>query len=302
MSIVEKAPSSAPPALVGDRFDPIGRAAVTAVRIAVGILWLSNSEWKVPTHFGGLRDFVQRGVDKPVFPPFTWILEHIVLKQMTLFGFVTLITESTLAALLLLGWKTRIVALVGAAQALFIGLSVANVDGEWPWSYWLLVGVHLLLFAVAAGRYGGLDGSLARGSRRTPGLVIGASCVIVGLWSGLTAKGDGRTLQLIKEVKLFRSTLAGGLVLAVVGAVVLALTLTDRFRLLAIPAAVAAVLALLTYAIWRDDGSYPLGLGYDGKGIAVMVMLAVGLGLLARGRDVDLGRLNPRTRATVSTR
>jgi uncharacterized membrane protein YphA (DoxX/SURF4 family) len=253
------------------------------VRVAVAVLWIGNSEWKVPTHFSGLRDFVQRGVAAPVFSPLDWVLRHIVLKQMTLFGFTTLIVETSLGALLLIGWKTRWVALIGAAQALVIGLTVADVKGEWPWSYWLLVAVHLLLFATDAGRHGGIDGMIGGArSRRRLTLVIGATAVVIGAWTGITAAGDGKTLELIKEVKLFRSTLAGGLVLVALGLLVLGSVLWKRSVLLLGAGAVALVLALVTYVRWRDDGTYPIGLGYDGKAIAVLLALAVSSALLGR--------------------
>ena len=149
------------------RTSPADRASgwmITATRIAVGLLWLRNAGRKTPTGFGGLRGYVNLGIEHPVFPPFSWGLEHLVLPHMTPFGFMTLLLEASLAVTLLLGWKTRLFALVGAAQSLMIGLSVANAPNEWQWAYVLMVGIHLLLFATDAGRFGGLDGSLARGS------------------------------------------------------------------------------------------------------------------------------------------
>jgi thiosulfate dehydrogenase [quinone] large subunit len=49
---------------------------------------------------------------------------------------------------------------VGVAQTLAITLSVLNAPHEWPWSYLLMLMAHAAVFAVAAGRYGGLDGVL----------------------------------------------------------------------------------------------------------------------------------------------
>jgi thiosulfate dehydrogenase [quinone] large subunit len=46
------------------------------------------------------------------------------------------------------------------AQSVAIALSVLNAPHEWPWSYYLMIAVHLLLFATAAGRVWGLDGLL----------------------------------------------------------------------------------------------------------------------------------------------
>ncbi len=50
-----------------------------------------------------------------------------------------------------------------------ITLSVLNTPGEWPWSYFLMLTVHVALFATAAGRFYGLDGVLRARWLRQPG-------------------------------------------------------------------------------------------------------------------------------------
>src|SRR6266498_933418 len=69
-------------------------------------------------------------------------------------------SESSLGAFLLIGLATRLWALVGVAQSLVIALSVLNAPGVWHWAYYLMIAAHLMLFAVGAGRCGGLDGVL----------------------------------------------------------------------------------------------------------------------------------------------
>ncbi len=54
---------------------------IAATRIVVGLLWLRNAGWKTPTGFGGLRGYVNLGIKYPVFPPFSWGLEHLVLRE-----------------------------------------------------------------------------------------------------------------------------------------------------------------------------------------------------------------------------
>ncbi len=87
-------------------------------------------------------------------------MEHVVAPNLTLFGYLTLLTEFTLAVLLLSGTLTRLTALVGVGQSLAIGLSVANADGEWYWSYLLMIALHVAIFALAAGRVYGVDARL----------------------------------------------------------------------------------------------------------------------------------------------
>jgi hypothetical protein len=64
---------------------------ITGLRLLVGFLWLWNVSWKVPPDFGedkrtGLYFWTHLGLDFPVFPPHTWLLEHVVLPNFTAFG------------------------------------------------------------------------------------------------------------------------------------------------------------------------------------------------------------------------
>ncbi|MEP7054060.1 MAG: DoxX family protein [Actinomycetota bacterium] len=144
----------------------LSRALIAVVRVAAAFLWIQNAGWKIPPTFGkdanpsGLFEWASKAVKYPVFPPYSWLVEHVVLPHFTLFGWGVLVVESSLGAFLLIGLATRFWALVGIGQTLAITLSVLNAPGEWHWSYFLMLMVHLVLFAVAAGRYGGLDGVL----------------------------------------------------------------------------------------------------------------------------------------------
>jgi thiosulfate dehydrogenase [quinone] large subunit len=145
----------------------VSRLLVAAVRIVVAFLWIQNSYWKVPPHFGedqtppgGLYRFTRDAVDHPVFAPYSWVVEHVVLPNFTFFGWLVLLVEVSLGAFLLVGVATRLWALVGVGQTLAIALSVLNTPGEWFWSYYLMLVANLLLFAVAAGRAYGVDGVL----------------------------------------------------------------------------------------------------------------------------------------------
>ncbi len=95
-------------------------------------------------------------------PPWGWLLENLVSPNLALFGYVTLAVEFLLAVLLLSGTLTRGAALLCLAQSIAIGLSVANADGEWYWSYLLMAVLHVAVFAMAAGRFYGVDAILRR--------------------------------------------------------------------------------------------------------------------------------------------
>ncbi|MET4095471.1 DoxX family protein [Arthrobacter sp. UYCu712] len=141
------------------------RAVIAGLRIAVALLWIQNVSWKIPPDFGrddhtGLFQFTSYAVEHPVLPPFSWLVQYVVLPNFTLFGYATLLVEFSLGAFLLAGLFTRFWAAIGIIQTLAITMSVLNAPNEWHWSYYLMLAAHLVLLATAAGRTAGLDGLL----------------------------------------------------------------------------------------------------------------------------------------------
>jgi thiosulfate dehydrogenase [quinone] large subunit len=156
------------------RVDPLAasrlsRALIGVFRVVVALLWIQNVGWKAPPHFAVLKGFTRDAVDHPVLAPWAWLVQHLILPNFAAFGWLTLIVEASLGAFLLIGLVTRFWALVGTAQTVAITLSVLNTPGEWAWSYFLMFTAHVALFAVAAGRFYGLDGVLREGWLRAPG-------------------------------------------------------------------------------------------------------------------------------------
>jgi thiosulfate dehydrogenase [quinone] large subunit len=139
------------------------RAAIAGVRIVAGLLWLTNVAWKTPPDFRTLERFTRWGVDFPVFAPFSAVIERVILPNMTFFGYLTLITEASLGAFLLLGLATRLWAVVGMLMSASIALTVINAPHEWSWAYYLMFTLHAAVWASAAGRSFGLDGILRGG-------------------------------------------------------------------------------------------------------------------------------------------
>jgi thiosulfate dehydrogenase [quinone] large subunit len=143
------------------------RLLIAVTRVAVAFLWIQNCYWKVPPDFGqdgsppeGLYQFTRYAVEYPVLPPYSFLVEHVVLPNFVFFAWMTLLLEAALGGFLLIGLGTRLWALVGVGQSTLIAMSVLEAPDEWHWSYYLMITVHLMLFAVAAGRAGGLDGVL----------------------------------------------------------------------------------------------------------------------------------------------
>lgn len=143
--------------------------AQAGLRVLVGLLWIYNVAWKKPPDFGqdsgrGVYGFTSDAVEHPVLAPFSWVVEHLVLPNFTVFGWGVLVVETVLAVLLLTGAYVRLAALIGIAQSLVIGLSVAATPGEWPWSYWLMIGLHVVLLFGVAGAAMSVDALRARPS------------------------------------------------------------------------------------------------------------------------------------------
>jgi thiosulfate dehydrogenase [quinone] large subunit len=160
---------------LGRAADRLTAATPFVLRVAAGLLWLSNVSWKVPPDFGrtaggcrGLCGFVNAGIEHPVAPGYPWLLREVVEPNLRLFGWGVLAVELLLAALLLSGTLTRAAALLGIVQSIAIGLSVANAPGEWYWSYALMVALHLAVFAFAAGRTHGVDALIRAGRPDRP--------------------------------------------------------------------------------------------------------------------------------------
>ncbi len=154
------------------------RALLAGVRITLALMWIQNLNWKIPPDFGrddgnNLYAYVGEAVKHPVLPPYTWVVEQVVLPNFVVFGYLTLLTEFALGVFLLVGLLTRLWAVVGIAQTLAITFSVLNTPGEWHWAYYLMLTGHVVLLATAAGRAHGLDGLLRPIWRRSGGRLAG---------------------------------------------------------------------------------------------------------------------------------
>ncbi len=265
-------------------------AALTGLRILVGLLWLYNLAWKLPPDFGkssasGVYGFTQDAVDNPVFPPYSWVVENLVLPNFTVFGWMVLVVETALAVLLLTGTVVRLAALIGVGQALAIGLSVAETPGEWPWAYWMMIGIHLVLLLTASGGAPSVDSVRAAATGRGPtaarNLLLMWTAVVglTGLVALLLAGGEdplassgSRLGGPDLSVSLGSYNLVGAVVLLGV-AVLMGLAASIRQPALAVAAALVAVLAALSVyvQITRTD----VWLGGSNTSAAVYLCAAV---------------------------
>jgi thiosulfate dehydrogenase (quinone) large subunit len=139
------------------------------LRVTIAAVWFHEAWWKFPPRFDIFRGWVERPLDFPVFGPWTWFVETVVLPNFVLFAWATYFTEAALAGFLAVGLLTRLWAAVGIVQSLAIYWSASNYfvvaeDGtqlaEWDFAYIMMIGIHAALLLTAAGRHVGLDGVL----------------------------------------------------------------------------------------------------------------------------------------------
>jgi len=140
------------------------------MRILYGILWWEQSRWKVPPSFGwpgaggdggGLWYWLNQMIQHPTFAWHKAFLEHVVVPNFLLFGWMTLFTETFIAVTLTLGLLTRLGALIATGFALNITFGIVSVPHEWVWTYVMLVGFAAIFCLTGAGRSLGLDQLLA---------------------------------------------------------------------------------------------------------------------------------------------
>jgi TQO small subunit DoxD len=267
---------------------------IGAMRVVVGLLWLANLEWKRPGNFGqlkgnGLYKYVDSAIKHPVFPPYSWFLEHVVAKQYSLFGWITLLTEATIAALLLTGYFTRIASLVGATLSISIAMSVLTYTKsyEWPWSYYLMFAIHLMLFASNAGQHLGVDGVRRRGAAaaKRAQMVLGGVAVVVGVLGLIVARSNDFAAKQgsllgwkFGELKVLWFNPLSALLTIALGVVIVAGGVLGQRALALGGAAGFAALSVLVALLWRDGQSGWTGgfLGATGGNMAFWAALAIG--------------------------
>ncbi|TQC46678.1 hypothetical protein EEB14_24930 [Rhodococcus sp. WS4] len=284
-------------------------AALTGLRILMGLVWLYNIAWKTPPDFGrdsggGLYGFTRAAVEHPVFPPFSWLVEHLVLPHFVVFAWLTLVVETVLAVLLLTGTLVRVAALLGIGQTLAICFSVAEAPNEWPWSYFMLIGIHVVLLCTWSTRYFAVDavrtqarrgtGSLAAASLlRTWGIILtllGVAALIASFQTDRWASRGGLVGYEDLEVTVGTYNLAGAFAVLVVAACALTGATLRRRELALAGAALAAVAAA---GIYIQSGRTEVWLG--GTNTTAAVFLCAALVSAATGRWLGQSRLDQTT-------
>jgi thiosulfate dehydrogenase (quinone) large subunit len=136
--------------------------ALAGLRILMGVLWLANLSWKLPPDFGrdrprGLLYSFHQAEHHAVSEPLRRFMAHVVIPHFTLFGWQVFLVEAVAGVLLLLGWHTRVGAVVGLLQAIAITVLTARAPNQWAWGFVLFIAVSLVLVVTPANARWSLD-------------------------------------------------------------------------------------------------------------------------------------------------
>ena len=276
------------------------------VRIVVGLLWLENASWKVPPTFtGSFRRFTESAVSHEVFGPFAFVTKNLALKHFTAVGWITLLTESLIGALLVFGLFTRFAALLGAFWSVNIALSILHVEHEWPWSYYLMIVAHLSLFALDAGRTGGVDAVLVSRNRpwQRAAFILGGTSVFLGAVSFWRAGSKpfgakfGEYLLAKRpspkgyEFALYVLNRRGALIFMVIGFILLAGAAIQQEKLLLVASALSALIVLSLVIGFRRTSQGTVGGFVGGNGSTLSLFMGLTLATAALGAGTLLPSL-----------
>ncbi len=146
--------------------------AIWLLRLAVGLMWWQGSLWKIPPDYGALVYWMKQIVDHAVIPLHGALVRDLVLPNIAVFGPAVYAVEAFIAVSLMLGFLTRLGALLGALMALNLWFGLYSAPGEWPWTYGFLIVIQCLFALDPPGRSLGLDalmtGRVTREGRIAP--------------------------------------------------------------------------------------------------------------------------------------
>lgn len=92
------------------------------------------------------------------------LLDNLIIPNIQIFGWIVWLAEFWIFLSMLLGFLTRLGAIVsiGVSAQLFIGLANIPRPYEWEWSYGTIVLLSIALLGAVAGRFFGLDAWLRK--------------------------------------------------------------------------------------------------------------------------------------------
>jgi uncharacterized membrane protein YphA (DoxX/SURF4 family) len=138
-------------------------------RFFIGILWWQQSLWKLPPTYtdnpdgsGGLRYWVEEMAKWASTGLHRNFIKNVVLPHFYFFAPQVYFSEVLIAVTLILGLFSRLGAFLGALLAINLWLGLYRSPAEWPWTYFFLIIIQIMLLIQRPGRSLGLDAILLR--------------------------------------------------------------------------------------------------------------------------------------------
>ncbi len=132
--------------------------AIWLFRTMIGSMWFQGSLWKLPLPVaGGFQYWTSQLVEHSWLPIHAALVRDVLLPNIAILDPLVWLTETLLAASLLLGAGVRVAGLVGVAFTLNLWVGLYHRGDEWPWNYIFLIFVHGFFVLDRAGECLGLD-------------------------------------------------------------------------------------------------------------------------------------------------
>jgi uncharacterized membrane protein YphA (DoxX/SURF4 family) len=138
-------------------------------RFFIGALWWQQSLWKLPPTYtdnpdgsGGLRYWMGEMVKWASTGLQRHFVKEVVLPHFYFFAPQVYFSELLIAVSLILGLFSRLGAFIGTLMAINLWLGLYRSPAEWPWTYFFLIIVQIMLLVQRTGRSLGLDAILVR--------------------------------------------------------------------------------------------------------------------------------------------
>jgi hypothetical protein len=140
---------------------------LAGVRVFMGVFWLVNLLWRLPTDFGqgnywGLPRTLEIARAHGLSPPVRSFVTHVLVPHTSTVGWLLFAAGLITGASLVFGLVTRLGAALGLLQAIVMTLFLANAPGEWLYGYLMLILLSALLLLLPVSRRLSLDDALGR--------------------------------------------------------------------------------------------------------------------------------------------
>ena len=136
----------------GGRAGSLAVVGLTAVRVVLGIWWISQFSWKPPPSFGcpdgGLCLWLNKEIQSPLIPLYADVMRAVVLPHAILFGWLAFVVETAIGVSLVFGIFTRLGGLIGTLWSVNLMIGLVAVPGETAWYYLSMILLDFLYFAV----------------------------------------------------------------------------------------------------------------------------------------------------------